>query len=225
MTGSLLGNAVRRVEDPNLLTGRGRYVDDLPIEGALHAHFVRSPIAHGRVVSIDASEALTMPGVVAVYTAADLGLARVFPTPERLIGEPISLVLNMPRARGAAIEALARTVAEDPAIFTPRADLDSAISALKALPGVGEWTAQYIALRELREPDAFPGADIGLLRAMADEEGVRPTADRLLARSEAWRPWRAYAAQHLWAADPALTQSKTSPKTKPKDKTDARRAA
>ena len=61
MTGSLLGNAVRRVEDPNLLTGRGRYVDDLPIEGALHAHFVRSPIAHGRVVSIDASEALTMP--------------------------------------------------------------------------------------------------------------------------------------------------------------------
>ena len=75
MTGSLLGNAVRRVEDPNLLTGRGRYVDDLPIEGALHAHFVRSPIAHGTIVSVDASEALTMPGVVAVYTAADLGLA------------------------------------------------------------------------------------------------------------------------------------------------------
>ena len=74
MTGSLLGNAVPRVEDPALLQGRGRYVDDLPLEGALHAHFVRSPIAHGRILSIDPSEALTQPGVVAVYTADDLGL-------------------------------------------------------------------------------------------------------------------------------------------------------
>ncbi|HEY8004689.1 MAG TPA: hypothetical protein VIE16_10705, partial [Phenylobacterium sp.] len=82
-----------------------------------------------------------------------------------------------------------------------RADLESAIAALKALPGVGEWTAQYIALRELREPDAFPQADIGLLRGMADEAGLRPTPSELLQRAEAWRPWRAYAAQHLWAAD------------------------
>jgi carbon-monoxide dehydrogenase large subunit len=74
MTGSLLGNAVPRVEDPALLTGRGRYVDDLPIEGALHAHFVRSPIAHGHIVSVDVSAALAQPGVVAVYTAEDLGL-------------------------------------------------------------------------------------------------------------------------------------------------------
>jgi AraC family transcriptional regulator of adaptative response / DNA-3-methyladenine glycosylase II len=92
-------------------------------------------------------------------------------------------------------------VAADRAIFTPRADLESAIAALKALPGVGEWTAQYIALRDLREPDAFPQADIGLLRGMADEAGLRPTPSELLQRAEAWRPWRAYAAQHLWAAD------------------------
>lgn len=134
--------------------------------------------------------------------AADLGLTRLFPRPERLVGEDIA-ALGMPKARGAALVALARTVAADPAIFTPRADLESAIGALKALPGVGEWTAQYIALRELREPDAFPGADIALLRAMADEDGRRPTADELLARSERWRPWRAYAAQHLWAHDAA----------------------
>ncbi|MBS0362690.1 MAG: helix-turn-helix domain-containing protein [Proteobacteria bacterium] len=132
--------------------------------------------------------------------AASLGLTRAFPTPERLVGRDIA-ALGMPKARGAALEALARTVAEDPAIFTPRADLDSAIAALKALPGVGEWTAQYIALRELREPDAFPQADIGLLRAMEDETGRRPTPAELLIRAEAWRPWRAYAAQHLWAAD------------------------
>ena len=132
--------------------------------------------------------------------AVSLGLTRAFPTPDRLVGQDIA-ALGMPRARGAALEALARTVAADPTIFTPRADLESAIAALKALPGVGEWTAQYIALRELREPDAFPQADIGLLRGMADEAGQRPTPAELLTRAEAWKPWRAYAAQHLWAAD------------------------
>ncbi|WP_293679523.1 AlkA N-terminal domain-containing protein [uncultured Phenylobacterium sp.] len=155
--------------------------------------------------------------------AAELGLTRVFPSPGRLVGEDIA-ALGMPRARGAALEALARKVAADPTIFTPRADLGSAIAALKALPGVGEWTAQYIALRELREPDAFPQADVGLMRAMADEAGLRPTADQLLARSERWRPWRAYAAQHLWAADPGLAQAaKTTPSKR--TKTDDRRAA
>jgi len=116
------------------------------------------------------------------------------------------------------LEALARTVAADPSIFTPRGDLESAIAALKALPGVGEWTAQYIALRELREPDAFPQADIGLLRAMADEAGRRPTPAELLDRAEGWRPWRAYAAQHLWAADAEPLSQPTEPK---RTKTDA----
>ncbi|THD79954.1 MAG: DNA-3-methyladenine glycosylase 2 family protein [Phenylobacterium sp.] len=150
-------------------------------------------------------------------SAVKLGLTHVFPTPERLVGQDIA-ALGMPRARGASIEALARTVAADPTIFTPRADLESAIKALSALPGIGAWTAQYIALRELREPDAFPHADIGLLRAMAGADGVRPTPDQLLARSQAWRPWRAYAAQHLWAADPAAPDLKRT-------KTDDRRAA
>ncbi|RAK66512.1 AlkA N-terminal domain-containing protein [Phenylobacterium kunshanense] len=161
----------------------------------------------GQQITVSAARGLAAK-LVAAYgepvddpAAAELGLTRVFPSPPRLVGQDIA-ALGMPRARGAALEALARTVAADPAIFTPRADLESAITALKALPGVGEWTAQYIALRELREPDAFPQADVALMRAMADETGVRPTADQLLARSQAWKPWRAYAAQHLWAADP-----------------------
>jgi AraC family transcriptional regulator, regulatory protein of adaptative response / DNA-3-methyladenine glycosylase II len=64
-------------------------------------------------------------------------------------------------------------------------------------------------MRELREPDAFPAADVGLLRAMADGAGRRPSPSELLACAEAWRPWRAYAALHLWAAGaqpPALTE-------------------
>jgi AraC family transcriptional regulator of adaptative response / DNA-3-methyladenine glycosylase II len=56
-------------------------------------------------------------------------------------------------------------------------------------------------MRELREPDAFPAADIGLMRALADETGRRPTPVELNARAERWRPWRAYAALHLWAGD------------------------
>ena len=82
-----------------------------------------------------------------------------------------------------------------------RGGAGKAIAQLTALPGVGEWTAQYIAMRELREPDAFPVADIGLMRALAGPDGVRPTPAQLLARAEAWRPWRAYAALHLWASE------------------------
>ena len=109
-------------------------------------------------------------------------------------------MLPMPRARGRALASLAASVATDPQIFGARQSLEEAIARLCALPGIGEWTAQYIAMRELREPDAFPPSDIGLLRAMADDNGRRPTARELLVRAERWRPWRAYAAQHLWAS-------------------------
>ena len=102
-----------------------------------------------------------------------------------------------------ALSAIAAAVAADPHIFGPRRSLDAAITQLRSLAGIGEWTAQYIAMRELREPDAFPTADIGLLRAMADASGRRPSPAELLARAERWRPWRAYAALHLWAADAA----------------------
>ncbi len=127
------------------------------------------------------------------------GVTHIFPNAERLAQADLSR-LPMPRARSASLEALARAVAADPLMFGPRRGLDEAITALKALPGVGEWTAQYIAMRELREPDAFPAADVALLRALQDAGGKRPTAAQMLARAEAWRPWRAYAALHLWAS-------------------------
>ena len=177
----------------------------------------------GQQVTVTAARSLAAK-LVANYgepienpAAVAAGLTCLFPLPQRMIGKDIA-ALGMPGARGRALESLARTVAEDPTIFTPRADLASAIAALKALPGVGEWTAQYIALRELREPDAFPQADIGLMRAMVDGAGVRPTADQLLTRSAVWKPWRAYAAQHLWAADPGFAQvNPVPPKRTPAD--------
>jgi AraC family transcriptional regulator of adaptative response / DNA-3-methyladenine glycosylase II len=106
----------------------------------------------------------------------------------------------MPNARAMAVKSLAQAIAADPLIFSPGASLEDAIAKFRSLPGIGEWTAQYIAMRELREPDAFPAADIGLMRAMATEDGRRPSPAQLLSRAERWRPWRAYAALHLWAA-------------------------
>jgi AraC family transcriptional regulator of adaptative response / DNA-3-methyladenine glycosylase II len=106
--------------------------------------------------------------------------------------------LGMPGARRAALVALAEATRDDATLFTGDLPLDDAVARLRSIRGVGEWTAQYIALRALRAPDAFPASDVGLLRAAAAETGVRPTPAELLARSEAWRPWRAYAAQHLW---------------------------
>jgi AraC family transcriptional regulator of adaptative response / DNA-3-methyladenine glycosylase II len=134
----------------------------------------------------------------------------VFPTPERLADANFAQ-LGMPGARARALSAMTRAVAADPLIFGPKRSLDEAIGTLRRLPGVGEWTAQYIAMRELREPDAFPAADIGLMRALADDSGRRPNPAELLARAEAWRPWRAYAALHLWSAAP---QTKTIKETR-----------
>jgi len=132
--------------------------------------------------------------------ARRFGLDRLFPGPERLAGlDPESL--PMPRTRGRALAAIARMALEDGQLFGPGQDLESAVRRLTALPGVGAWTAQYIAMRALREPDAFPHSDLALLRAAAGPDGVRPSPEALLARAEAWRPWRAYAAAHLWAKD------------------------
>ena len=126
-------------------------------------------------------------------------LTHVFPRPEHLASADLT-ALGMPRMRAATLASLAAAVVADPHVLGAGRTLTECVAQLRALPGIGEWTAQYIAMRELREPDAFPAGDIGLLRALTDSEGKRPTSRELLARAERWRPWRAYAAQHLWAS-------------------------
>src|SRR5262249_32855992 len=121
------------------------------------------------------------------------------PEPAALAGADLT-TLGMPRSRAAALSAVAAAALADPHLFDATATLDDAVRKLKAIRGVGEWTAQYIALRQLREPDAVPAADLGLLRAMANQEGQGRSSSELLDRAQAWRPWRAYAAQHLWAS-------------------------
>jgi AraC family transcriptional regulator of adaptative response / DNA-3-methyladenine glycosylase II len=128
------------------------------------------------------------------------GLTTLFPRPGRLAAADLSK-LGIPRSRAATLSSLA---AAGPDLFRSGQDIKMALADFKAIPGVGEWTAQYIAMRALRDPDAFPAADIGLLRAMTGPKGVRLSPAALLSRAEAWRPWRAYAAQHLWTADPKV---------------------
>jgi AraC family transcriptional regulator of adaptative response / DNA-3-methyladenine glycosylase II len=124
----------------------------------------------------------------------------VFPSATQVAAADLS-VLGMPKARRQTLTALAQAALADPRLFEPLATIEDTVARLCAIRGVGDWTAHYIALRAAREPDAFPSSDIGLLRGAADPSGERPSAAQLAARAERWRPWRAYAAQHLWAAD------------------------
>jgi 3-methyladenine DNA glycosylase/8-oxoguanine DNA glycosylase len=138
------------------------------------------------------------------------GLSRIFPAPAQIAQADLAGVLGVPGARAAALRSLGASAAADPAILAPGRDLDEAVARLKTLPGIGEWTAQYIAMRALREPDAFLAADIGLLRAMATPSG-RPTPAALLARAASWRPWRSYAVLHLWTSEnPVETRLETA---------------
>ena len=130
-------------------------------------------------------------------------LARVFPDARRL-ASAASIGLGMPAARLLALKAVAEATACDPNLFCPLGGVEDTVTHLKAIRGIGEWTAQYIALRAVRESDAFPSTDVGLLRGAASIiEGIKVSPADLLRRAECWRPWRAYAAQHLWAAGAA----------------------
>jgi AraC family transcriptional regulator of adaptative response / DNA-3-methyladenine glycosylase II len=132
-------------------------------------------------------------------------LSRTFPTAKRL-AVASSIGLGMPVARLTALKAVAEAAVADPNLFRPFGSIEDTVARLRMIRGIGEWTAQYIALRAIREMDAFPVTDVGLLRSIASMDGEKTKAADLLSRAESWRPWRAYAAQHLWAADAGAVQ-------------------
>ena len=119
------------------------------------------------------------------------GLTRAFPTPEALTrADPAHLA--MPRARVATVLDLARALAEGAIDLSPGADWAETRTRLSAVPGVGPWTVELIAMRGLGDPDAFPATDLGVARALGR---LGLTADE----ASRWRPWRSYAVQYLWA--------------------------
>lgn len=130
-------------------------------------------------------------------------LTRVFPDARRL-ASAASIGVGMPSARLTAVKTVAEATLSDSELFCSLGGLEETVAHLKAIRGIGEWTAQYIALRAVRESDAFPATDVGLLRGAASiDGGTKVSPATLLSRAESWRPWRAYAAQHLWAAGTA----------------------
>ena len=133
------------------------------------------------------------------------GLTRAFPRSDRFDLGVLS-GLGMPKARAATLAGIATAVRADPTLFDPGRDLAEAVTRLRNLPGVGEWTAQYIAMRAMGESDAFLAGDIAVRRKFA-QFGPRLSEKQLLAHAERWRPWRAYAVLHLWTAEAAVARA------------------
>ncbi|MBX7195444.1 MAG: helix-turn-helix domain-containing protein [Sandaracinaceae bacterium] len=194
----VIGRVLRR--DP-VLRSRVRARPGLRVPGAWDPFESTVRAILGQQVSIArarvlASELVARWGPRA--TTSTRGLTHLFPTPAALARELEDQRLGMPGSRTRALASLAGAVSKDPSLLAATTSIDDARTRLRALSGVGSWTEEYVALRALRDPDAFPASDVALLRAFEDERGARPSPDALTTRAEAWRPFRAYAAQHLW---------------------------
>ncbi|HEY3241073.1 MAG TPA: molybdopterin cofactor-binding domain-containing protein, partial [Acidimicrobiia bacterium] len=172
MPGSILGHPVVRTEDPKILVGDARYVDDLDLPGALHAVFVRSTVGHARVEGVDTAAAAAMPGVAGVFTAADLALAPIAPLsmiPDamsrpplagdtvRFVGEAVAVVVA--ETRSAAVDAAGEVIVDYdplPAVVDPTRAADEASAVL--FPDHGTNVAAVLDFG--RHPDVFEGADV-----------------------------------------------------------------
>lgn len=136
------------------------------------------------------------------------GLEHLFPTPDALADADLSAI-GLTRARADTLRGMARALLEGRVDFRAERTLDDFTARWVALPGIGPWTAQYIAMRALGHPDAFPSEDLVLQKALP-ADGSRLTAKALSARAGAWRPWRAYAVIHLWKDAMASTSHTTA---------------
>jgi len=153
----------------------------------------------GQQVSVAAARTL-LGRIVAAHGAPleqPVGvLTHLFPSPAALAGAALER-LGITGTRARALRSFATAVADGTLDLGSFASLDDAVARLTELPGIGDWTAHYLALRALAEPDAFPAGDLHVRRALATHGRV-PTERQVLARAESWRPWRAYAVIALW---------------------------
>ncbi len=188
----------------------GRFVAALPglrVPGAWDKFELAVRAILGQQVSVAAATTLAgrlvqkygEPLALDGLPAPQEGIRFVYPRPEALAEADLT-TLGIFGARARSIAALGAAVAKNPALLEESGSLEDTVRNLSELPGIGRWTAQYIAMRALREPDAFPSSDLGLLRVMKPEGGLLTPA-QLEKRAESWRPWRSYAAMYLWASE------------------------
>jgi len=199
--------------DPRLARAlRGRVVR---VPGAFDAFEAGVRALLGQQVSVAAARTLAgrlvaacgepYPGSAAAH-APEAALTHVFPTPAAVAAAPLE-TLGLTRSRAAALRGFAAAIADGTLDLGAFRDLDDAIEKLTALPGIGDWTAQYLAMRALGEPDAFPAGDLGVRQALA-RNGTLPNERAVRERAERWRPWRAYAVLALWT-EPRKAEAKT----------------
>ena len=157
----------------------------------------------GQQVSV--AGATTLAGRLAARFGATLAtpfaaLHRLAPPAATLAEVPAEQIaaIGLPRTRAQTIRDLAACAALGELNFRPGTGIDEAVGTLRRVRGIGEWTAQYVAMRALRYPDAFPAADLGLRKALAPNSGTLASEKEIIVRSAPWRPWRAYAVLHLW---------------------------
>ena len=183
-----------------------RYNPGVRVPGAWNGFELTVRAILGQQISVKA--ATTIAGRIAARygepletgdAVADPALNRVFPTPQRLLRARFNDI-GIVGSRAGTIRRVAAAVASGEIVFDAAQDPEDFCTALKSIKGIGEWTAQYVAMRALKNPDAFPGSDLGLISAIAHPARVTPK--ELLTRAEDWRPWRAYAAMLLWSSLP-----------------------
>lgn len=172
----------------------------LRVPGALDTFELAARAILGQQVSVKAATTLFNRYVQAFgepITTPYAGLTHLAPTAERVAQVSLqSLIdLGLTGRRAQTLQGLAQVLASGGLRLEPASDVEATIAALKNLPGIGDWTASYIAMRALRDPDALPQGDLGLIKALQLD---KPKA--LLVAAEVWRPWRSYAALHLWNA-------------------------
>ncbi|MCG3040908.1 helix-turn-helix domain-containing protein [Streptomyces sp. S1A] len=202
--------ADRLGRDP-LLGPLVRRLPGLRSPGASDPHEAAVRAVLGQQVTVGAARTLT-GALVAAYgkplPAPDGGLTHLFPDPGILAGAPLE-ELSMPGSRRRAVRAVAAALADGALVLDPGADRDEAERALLGLPGIGPWTAGYVRMRALGDPDVLLAGDAGVRHGMERIGARAPDAER-------WRPWRSYALHHLWNATltppPTETENETAEK-------------
>jgi AraC family transcriptional regulator of adaptative response / DNA-3-methyladenine glycosylase II len=183
--------------------------DGLRVPGAMTGHELAVRAVLGQQITVAAARTLSQRLVDRFGEIVETpwpAITRLFPTAEALAnasGDALGQ-LGIVRQRQAAIVALSRAVASRTLALHAGVDVQATVAALKELPGIGDWTAQYIAMRALRWPDALPAGDVALHKALGVGLAKNP-AREAEAASQAWKPWRSYAVIRAWSAMPAAS--------------------
>lgn len=208
---SVCGEALERIRrlfdlhaDPaNINAALGSLALDRPglrVPGSFDGFEIAVRAILGQQISV--AGARTLAGRLAARFGAAVStpvptLGHIFPTPLAIAQASVKEIrdLGITARRAESLIALAQAINGGNLILEPGNRLEGTLRSLRKIPGVGEWTAQYIAMRALSWPDAFPHTDLGIRRALGENN-----PKKIIEIAEKWRPWRAYAALHLWAA-------------------------